>query len=68
MSATACTTRRSTVSAAGCAFVGRSVDGITEAYESERSPWLVGVQWHPEDNAGELDWQQALYDDLLRHA
>jgi putative glutamine amidotransferase len=52
----------------GLRVVGRSVDGITEAYESERSPWLVGVQWHPEDNAGELDWQQALYDDLLRHA
>ncbi|MCU1503449.1 MAG: peptidase [Ilumatobacteraceae bacterium] len=47
---------------------GQSADGITEAYESDGRSWLVGVQWHPEDNAHELGWQQALYDDLVRHA
>ncbi len=52
----------------GLRISARSVDGITEAYESERGAWLVGVQWHPEDNAGDLPWQQSLYDDLIRHA
>jgi len=52
----------------GLRISARSADGITEAYETENGSWLVGVQWHPEDNAGELTWQQSLYDDLVRHA
>ena len=52
----------------GLRITARSVDGVTEAYETDRGAWLVGVQWHPEDNAGELSWQQSLYDDLVRHA
>ena len=53
---------------AGLQITGTSAEGITEAYEADSDHWLVGVQWHPEDNAHELSWQQALYDDLVRHA
>jgi putative glutamine amidotransferase len=52
----------------GLRISARSVDGVTEAYETESGGWLVGVQWHPEDNAAELSWQQSLYDELIRHA
>jgi putative glutamine amidotransferase len=52
----------------GLRITGTSTEGITEAYESDDGRWLVGVQWHPEDNAHERSWQQALYDDLVRHA
>ena len=52
----------------GLRVTGRSAEGFTEAYESDGAAWLVGVQWHPEDNAHEVAWQQALYDDLIRHA
>lgn len=53
---------------AGLRITGTSADGVTEAYETDGPGWLVGVQWHPEDNAAELSWQQSLYDDLVRHA
>jgi putative glutamine amidotransferase len=52
----------------GLRISGRAADGVIEAYEWEGTAWLVGVQWHPEDNAADLGWQQALYDDLVRHA
>lgn len=52
----------------GLRIVGRSADGSAEAYERDGGSWLVGLQWHPEDNAHELATQQSIYDDLIRHA
>ncbi len=52
----------------GLRVTGTSADGTIEAYEHDGPTWLVGVQWHPEDNAPDVEWQQALYDDLVRHA
>ncbi len=44
-----------------------SGDSLVEGLERERG-WLVGVQWHPEDTAAGDDAQQALFDELVRHA
>jgi putative glutamine amidotransferase len=52
----------------GLRITGQSAEGIVEAYESDGDTWLVGVQWHPEDNAHDVTWQQALYNDLVAHA
>lgn len=37
--------------------VARAVDGVVEALEpaDPAAPWLVSVQWHPEDTAGDAD-------------
>lgn len=43
-------------------------DGIIEAIELPDHPWLIGVQWHPEVTAHSDSTQQALFDDLIRHA
>ena len=51
----------------GLRITGRATDATIEAYEHDGPTWIVGVQWHPEDNAPDVVWQQALYDDLVRH-
>lgn len=43
-------------------------DGTIEAVEHREASWIVGVQWHPEDNAAEDASQQALFDELVRRA
>jgi putative glutamine amidotransferase len=57
---------------------GWSEDGLVEAIELERdgdpgnrpheAGWMLGVQWHPEDTAGQDPAQQALFDALVNLA
>ena len=48
----------------------RSADGVIEATELEdvEGPWVVGVQWHPEDTAATDPAQQGLFDALVAEA
>jgi putative glutamine amidotransferase len=55
----------------GLAATGRTEDGLIEAIErivpdqqDERSTWMLGVQWHPEETAAEDPAQQSLFDAL----
>ena len=53
----------------GLVVSGRSPDGLIEAVEldapmDEHAPWMVGVQWHPEDTAVDDRAQQSLFDAL----
>jgi putative glutamine amidotransferase len=50
---------------------GRSSDGLVEAIELEvedmedpLAPWMLGVQWHPEETAADDPAQQSLFDAL----
>jgi len=52
----------------GLVVVGTAGDGVTEAVEVDGARWAVGVQWHPEDTAGEDAQQQSLFDELVRQA
>ena len=47
--------------------VAWSEDGLVEAVERPGG-WMVAVQWHPEDTAGEDPAQQALFDAFAREA
>jgi putative glutamine amidotransferase len=48
--------------APGLVVTGRGADdGMIEAVEAPDG-WIVGVQWHPEDDAGVSDEQQRLFD------
>lgn len=53
--------------APGLDVVGRSSDGLLEAFE-HRDHWLIGVQWHPEDTAVDDPVQQNLYDAFVERA
>ena len=53
--------------APGLDIVGRSSDGLLEAFE-HRDHWLIGVQWHPEDTAVDDPAQQCLYDAFVGRA
>ncbi len=51
---------------------GHSPDGLVEAIERRENdpddvnlPWMVGVQWHPEDSAAGDPAQQALFDGFV---
>lgn len=54
----------------GLVVTARSADGIIEATElaDPDGPWVVGVQWHPEDTAGTDPSQQALFDTFVAEA
>lgn len=52
----------------GLQIVGRHADGTIEAVEKSGDAWVVGVQWHPEDNAESESDQQGLFDELVRRA
>ena len=57
----------------GLLATGWSSDGLVEAIEREpqdpaRSPWMVGVQWHPEDTAASDPSQQAIFDGFVQAA
>lgn len=45
----------------GLRVTGRAADGVPEAMEHATAP-VLGVQWHPEDNAAVAREQQALFD------
>ncbi len=51
----------------GLRVVGRATDGIVEAMELD-GQFLLAVQWHPEDTAGDDRAQQRLFDALVRKA
>jgi len=55
----------------GLAVTGRTDDGLVEAIErivpdqeDVNAPWMLGVQWHPEETAGRDPAQQAMFDGL----
>lgn len=54
----------------GLVVTGRSPDGLVEAIEvdaplgDDAGPWMLGVQWHPEDTAAADPAQQGLFDGL----
>lgn len=52
----------------GLSIVGRSDDGLPEAVELDGAPWIVAVQWHPEDTAAANPEQQRLFDTLVAEA
>jgi putative glutamine amidotransferase len=51
----------------GLVVSGRSDDGLAESFETPEG-WLIGVQWHPEETAGEDPAQQALFDAFVEAA
>jgi putative glutamine amidotransferase len=51
----------------GLRAVGCAPDGCVEAVE-DRQAGVLAVQWHPEDQAGALPHDQALFDDLVARA
>jgi putative glutamine amidotransferase len=54
--------------AAPLEVVAWAADGTVEALEHPEHPWLVGVQWHPEETAAEDPAQQRLFDALVEAA
>lgn len=54
--------------AADLQVVGRAPDGVVEAVEHKHCRWVVGVQWHPEDDASNSAVQQRLFDTLCAAA
>ncbi|NDF55322.1 MAG: hypothetical protein EB145_14230 [Proteobacteria bacterium] len=42
-------------------LVGKAPDGVIEAVEHRSCKWVVGVQWHPEDDAASCRDQQRLF-------
>jgi gamma-glutamyl-gamma-aminobutyrate hydrolase PuuD len=57
---------------AGLVATGWSEDGLVEAIEREEdspsAPWMLGVQWHPEDTAAADEAQQSLFGALTKRA
>jgi putative glutamine amidotransferase len=51
----------------GVSATGWSEDGLVEAVERERG-WMLGVQWHPEDDAERDPGHQAVFDALIARA
>ena len=51
----------------GLRAVAWSDDGVVEAVESERHPFLIGVQWHPELGALADERQRRLFEELVEH-
>lgn len=49
----------------GLVIVATAGDGTIEAVELSSARWIVGVQWHPEDTAGEDPANQGLFDALV---
>jgi putative glutamine amidotransferase len=54
--------------APGLVETGWAADGTIEAVEVAESKWIVAVQWHPEDTAGDDPHQQRLFDELVQVA
>jgi len=54
---------------AGLRVVAHADDGIIEGLELDQSgPWLLAVQWHPEDTAERDIAQQHLFDELVQQS
>jgi putative glutamine amidotransferase len=54
--------------AADLEVVARSDDDVIEAVEHRTATWIVGVQWHPEDDAATDAQQQGLFNALIAAA
>lgn len=52
----------------GLDVTARAGDGTIEAVERAGDPWVVGVQWHPEDSADCDPAQQSLFDRFVAEA
>jgi putative glutamine amidotransferase len=52
----------------GLRAVGWSEDGVIEAVESERHPFVIGVQWHPELDALSDPRPMRLFEELVAQA
>jgi putative glutamine amidotransferase len=54
----------------GLRVVARAADGVVEGVElaDAEGPWIVGVQWHPEDTAETDPANQRLFDTFAREA
>lgn len=52
----------------GLTVTATSPDGVIEAVEHATATWVVGVQWHPEDDADSDAAQQGLFDALVAAA
>jgi len=52
----------------GLDVTARASDGTIEAIERNGHPWVVGVQWHPEDSADRDHAQQSLFDRFVTEA
>ena len=50
------------------AVTGRALDGTVEAVEHKSAKWIVGVQWHPEDDAAIEPEQQNLFAAFVKAA
>jgi putative glutamine amidotransferase len=46
--------------------IAQAPDGIVEALQHRRHPWMIGVQWHPEKSAAQDPTQQALFHALVK--
>jgi putative glutamine amidotransferase len=51
----------------GLCVAARDRNGIVQAIEHERLPFVVGVQWHPE-YLPQLPAQRAIFDALVKQA
>lgn len=54
--------------AADLQVVALSDDNVIEAVEHRTAKWIVGVQWHPEDDATNDAQQQELFNALIAAA
>jgi putative glutamine amidotransferase len=45
---------------------GRAPDNTVEAVEHISAKWIVGVQWHPEDDADTESDQQNLFNGFIK--
>jgi putative glutamine amidotransferase len=52
--------------ASGLIVAARASDGIIEAVEAEGHPFAIGVQWHPEELAGEDVHARRLFEALVQ--
>jgi putative glutamine amidotransferase len=47
--------------------VARAPDNVIEAVEHRSCKFIVGVQWHPEDDAATTSNQQAVFNAFVDH-
>jgi putative glutamine amidotransferase len=53
---------------AGLLVTARAPDGLVEAFEDERHPFCIGVQWHPEGMVAEHDHALRLFQAFVHQA
>jgi putative glutamine amidotransferase len=52
----------------GLVITGRSPDGVIEALEMKDVPFVVGVQWHPEEMVEEHEEMRLLFRRFVEEA